>query len=209
MHAGTSRGHAPHQGDGIILKWTLLAVIAFLFFAASAQAHRPRTCSKLEPRAELRCAKVQLHAARWHLRTHRLGRHSRGYWVWRERVAFRWVSQAVARIELPATNDWQTAVRTVQRSWPGTSAWMLSCSAHEGGHGPFVMNTQGSGAGGWLQYMQGTFDAHYSGALALARGEHRPVPPAGLGWTSPLAQAFAGGWGYRYQRSAWTGDPYC
>ena len=231
MHAGTSRGHAPHQGDGIILKWTLLAVIAFLFFAASAQAHRPRTCSKLEPRAELRCAKVQLHAARWHLRTHRLGRHSRGYWVWRERVAFRWVSQAVARIELPATNDWQTAVRIVQRTWPGTATFLLNCSAHEGGHGMWVWNGEqpylaggpptsyshgyrtppfgSSGAGGPMQYMLGTFDAHYSGALALARGEHRPVPPAGLGWTSPLAQAFAGGWGYRYQRSAWTGDPYC
>ena len=86
---------------------------------------------------------------------------------------------------------------------------MLSCSAHEGGHGPFVMNHQGSGAGGWMQYMVGTFDSHYGSALALARQEHRAVPPAGLGWTSPLAQAFAAGWGYSHNRSAWAGDPYC
>ena len=110
---------------------------------------------------------------------------------------------------LPMTNDWQTAVRIVQRSWPGTSSWLLSCSAAEGGHGGFVMNHQGSGAGGWLQYMQSTFDYHYSSALSLARHEHRALPPAGLGWTSPLAQAFAGGWGYSYQRAAWTGDPAC
>lgn len=114
-----------------------------------------------------------------------------------------------ARLRLPSTGDWQTAVRIVQRTWPGTYSWMLSCSKHEGGYGRFVMNTQGSGAGGWLQYMQGTFDSHYSKALSLARTEHRPVPPAGQGWTSPLAQAFAGGWGYFHNRSAWSGDPWC
>jgi len=101
-------------------------------------------------------------------------------------------------------------VRIVQRSWPGTAAWMLSCSAHEGGHGPFVMNYQGSGSGGWMQYLYGTWTSHYGSALALARLEHRPLPPARAAqWTEPLGQAFAAGWGYSHQRSAWTGDPWC
>ena len=101
-------------------------------------------------------------------------------------------------------------MRIVQRSWPGTAAWMLSCSAHEGGHGPFVMNYQGSGSGGWMQYLYGTWTSHYGSALALARLEHRPLPPARAAqWTEPLGQAFAAGWGYSHQRSAWTGDPWC
>jgi hypothetical protein len=108
------------------------------------------------------------------------------------------------------TNDWLTAVRIVQRTWPGTAAWEWSCSAHEGGHGPFVMNTQGSGSGGWLQYLQGTFYSHYSHAVALARQRHLPIPPASAGvWTNPLGQAFAGGWGYSFNRSAWAGDQWC
>ena len=123
----------------------------------------------------------------------------------------RWIREARARLaKLPVTRDWQTAVRIVQRTWPGTAAWMLSCSAHEGGHGSFVMNYQGSGAGGWMQYMESTWASHYSAALALARGEHRPVPSRWAGrWRNPVGQAFAAGWGYSHQRSAWTGDPYC
>lgn len=126
-------------------------------------------------------------------------------------MALRWVRQARQKLDrlLPLTNDWQTAVRVVQRTWPGTYAWLLSCSSAEGGHGQFVMNYQGSGAGGWLQYMESTFNYHYSAALELARREHKPLPPPGLGWTSPLAQAFAGGWGFHFNRSAWMGDPAC
>ncbi len=138
-------------------------------------------------------------------------RHSPGFWRWDAKVARREIRSAryLLSLHLRRTNDWQIAARIVQRSWPGTESWLLSCSAHEGGHGVFVMNTQGSGAGGWLQYMESTFNYHYSSALTLARQNHLPVPPAGLGWTSPLAQAFAGGWGYSHQRSAWSGDPYC
>ena len=40
--------------------------------------------------------------------------------------------------ELPMTNDWRTAVRLVQRIYPGTEGWMLSISDREGGWGPWV-----------------------------------------------------------------------
>ncbi len=190
----------------------LSAVLFALVFAAPVQAKRPPNCSKFSPRQELRCAHRQLRHARAELSAPIASPpHSKGYWAWRVKVSKRWIREAHRRLShvLPLTNDWETAVRIVQRSWPGTSSWLLSCSAHEGGHGPFVMNYQGSGAGGWLQYMESTFNYHYSSALALARQSRLPVPPAGLGWTSPLAQAFAGGWGYWHQRSAWSGDPWC
>lgn len=119
------------------------------------------------------------------------------------------------------TNDWATAVRIVQRVWPGTSAWLLSCSSGEGGHGPWVWNggapysspSHGSGAGGWMQFMESTFAGKIAGALAEARQRHLAVPPPQAlakktrgGWISPLGQAFAAGWSrFHHATGAW--DP--
>jgi hypothetical protein len=107
------------------------------------------------------------------------------------------------------TNDWQTAVRIVQRDWPGSGSWLLACSSSEGGWGLWKSNTQGSGAGGWMQYMEGTFYGDLAGALALARQEHLPAPPRSADrWSSALGQAFAAGWAYFHSRSStkWTGS---
>lgn len=124
-------------------------------------------------------------------------------WAKRHRQA----RKTFLRHRLPWTGDWVNAVRIVQRVWPGTSAWLLSCSSGEGGHGPFVMNYQGSGAGGWMQYMEGTFNSHISAALYEARTRHLAVPPANArGWTDPLGQAFAAGWArWHHATGAW--DP--
>jgi hypothetical protein len=133
---------------------------------------------------------------------------------------------------LPSTGDWMTAVRIAQRTWPGTSAWMLSCSGAEGAHGVWVWNGGlpysaggapprygdgyrtppygSSGAGGWMQYMKGTWQGQFDGAIRLAHSEHLPMPDRrDWSWTSPIGQAFAAGYGYSYARSAWTGDPAC
>ena len=141
-------------------------------------------------------------------------------WYSRQKAARRYYVKRY----LPQTNDWQTAVRIVQRTWPGTSSFLLNCSAAEGSHGGWIWNGSapygqphyGSDAGGWMQYFRSTFDSHYTSALALARQEHLPVPPpgsdksrAGVWRESPLAQAFAAGWGYHFNHSAWTGDPSC
>ena len=45
------------------------------------------------------------------------------------------VAEKRLKWELPLTNDWQTAVRIVQRIYPGTDGWMLSISRREGGYG--------------------------------------------------------------------------
>ena len=94
---------------------------------------------------------------------------------------------------IPETNDWLTAVRLVQRIYPGTSDWMIFISHREGGHGGFVMNHQGSGAGGWMQFMSSTYWAYSNDAFENARGRGFIVPDVN-DWTHPLGQALTAGY---------------
>ncbi len=93
---------------------------------------------------------------------------------------------------LPATNDWRTSVRLAQRIYPGTDDWLLFISDREGGWGPFVMNHQGSGAGGWLQFLSGTFYAYVDDARADVKRRGFVVPANVWTWTHPLGQALTG-----------------
>jgi hypothetical protein len=106
------------------------------------------------------------------------------------------------------TNDWTTSVRLAQKPFPGTASWLLSCSASEGGHGRFVMNHQGSGAGGWMQFMSGTFYAYVDRALAETRKKGYRVSSKHRSWYSPLGQALTAGY-MRYHgldRPHWWGS---
>jgi hypothetical protein len=97
-----------------------------------------------------------------------------------------------ARYTLPYTNDWRTSVNLAQRIYPGTSSWLLYISDREGGWGPFVMNHQGSGAGGWLQFMASTFYAYVDDARADTARRGFKVPSSVWTWTHPLGQALTG-----------------
>jgi hypothetical protein len=160
--------------------------------------------------------------------------------------ALRWVNRlwvhrqaharhALAAHRLPYTGDWATAVRIVQRVWPGTADWLLSCSGGEGSHGGWVWNgglpyTAGgpptsysggyrtapagsSGAGGWMQFMLSTFTGSFRAAISEARARHLPVPVrAAWSWVSPLGQAFAAGRArFHHATGAWDPgiDPAC
>jgi len=120
--------------------------------------------------------------------------------------------------ELPLPNDWATAVRVIQRVFPGTESWLMSCSGAEGGHGRFVIYGGGSyypGAehaqtfhgdmvGGPMQYMWGTFRGHYRHGLDSLRSRgfqvDLPSPDDVRAWLHPLAQAIAAGW------ARWSGN---
>lgn len=94
---------------------------------------------------------------------------------------------------LPYSADWVTAVRIVQRVYPGTESWLLSCSSGEGGHGGFVMNHQGSGASGWLQFMSDTFYGHAPAAFSHVRSLGFILPESlSISIESPMAQAITG-----------------
>lgn len=90
---------------------------------------------------------------------------------------------------IPLVATWQEAVRAAQRVFPGTDGWLLACSGGEGGHGGFVMNHQGSGAGGWMQFVYSTYAANADDAFAAARGKGFRVDPRANDWRHPLGQA--------------------
>lgn len=94
--------------------------------------------------------------------------------------------------EIPATNDWLTSVRLAQRVYPGTDDWLIFISRREGGWGPFVMNHQGSGAGGWLQFMASTFYAYSDDARSDVARRGFKVPSNVWDWHHPLGQALTG-----------------
>ena len=120
-----------------------------------------------------------------------------GYRVW---VSKKWVKlakdcqTALNERSIPATNDWLTAVKLVQRIYPGTSDWLLFISHREGGWGGFVMNHQGSGAGGQMQFLASTYYAYSNAAFADARSRGFILPSVENSWYRPLGQAITAGY---------------
>lgn len=107
----------------------------------------------------------------------------------------------------PGARAWERAVRIVQRAYPGTAGWLLSCSDSEGGWGRWVPNSQGSGVGGWLQFMPSTFTRMFYASLADVTARGFIVPPQAHSWYSPLGQALAGAWGVTNgRRHEWAGS---
>lgn len=104
---------------------------------------------------------------------------------------------------------WSKAVKEVQKVFPGTENWLLSCSGAEGGHGRWVSYGGGSYypgfeykyvVGGWMQFKWPTFKGMFRHALDHARAQGFKVPPHlhdpgdVRAWLSALAQAMAAGW---------------
>lgn len=122
---------------------------------------------------------------------------SLGYRMW---AAQKWIKVAKAcqatlhQRTIPTTNDWRTAVALAQRVYPGTADWLLYISRREGGHGGFVMNHQGSGAGGWMQFMASTYYAHDQDAYADVARRGFIVDQSTNAWTHPLGQAIVAGY---------------
>jgi hypothetical protein len=113
---------------------------------------------------------------------------------------------------------WHKAVEQAQRPYPGTAAWLLSCSASEGGHGRWVRYGGGSyypgyehtdGVGGHLQFRPSTFKGFYRRAVEDVESRGFIVPNLGTwldAWQSALGQALAGAWGVTHgMRSHWAG----
>lgn len=98
-------------------------------------------------------------------------------------------------LERRALASWPAAVWYVGRFFGADQRrWLWSCSAprSEGGHGRWVRNTSGSGAGGWLQFMPGTFYGVIDRAIVEGRRRGMRVPAVARSWYSPLGQALAG-----------------
>lgn len=107
----------------------------------------------------------------------------------------------------PGYSGWQRAVDEVQRAYPQTKGWLLSCSASEGGWGRWVRHGGGpyypglerhDVSGGWAQFKPGTFAGFYRRAVDDVRSRGFRVKRLEAlpdGWLSPLSQALAAAWG--------------
>lgn len=96
-------------------------------------------------------------------------------------------------VKTPAT--WTRSVELVRRFYgDGSAGWLYSCASSEGGSHGWIPNAHGSGAGGWLQFMPGTFASVIDDGIRDAR--RRGMRPAWgrsvRSWYSPLGQALAG-----------------
>jgi hypothetical protein len=107
----------------------------------------------------------------------------------------------------PGNQAWTKAVYEVQKVFPGTSGWLLSCSAAEGGHGRWVGYSgvsystwlrDSDTVGGPLQFRFSTFTGMFRRGAEYAVDKGFIVPAhlddMTTAWRSALGQAIAGGW---------------
>lgn len=180
------------------------AQIAVSFYRGRFVHHQlQRGASVPKWRKPRNCADAQYLAYVWAKRAHK-SKQQTGLWREAQR-AKRELHDFEVR---PGNNAWRKAVREVQKVFPGTESWLLSCSGAEGGHGRWV--TYGGGSdwqwamdnyvvGGWMQFKYPTFAGMFRHAVAhlSARGYLIPVhlkAGGGTAWRSALAQALAAGW---------------
>lgn len=89
--------------------------------------------------------------------------------------------------------------------FPGTSGWLLSCSAAEGGHGRWVGYSgvaystwlrDSDTVGGPMQFRFSTFKGMYRRGVDYVVGKGFRVPRMDetTAWRSALGQALAAGW---------------
>lgn len=93
---------------------------------------------------------------------------------------------------LPSTDNWVAAMRTAQKPFPGTYGWLEFISNRECRAcytAGFTMNYRGSGAGGWMQFMSGTFYGYSDEAAAWLGRRGYLFDPAVFDWHNPLGQA--------------------
>lgn len=148
----------------------------------------------LQPRG---CAHTLWLAKEWKVRAFRA---RQSYYRWLE-------SEYVLKDTLfgDGNHAWLKAVREVQRPFPGTEGWLLSCSDAEGGHGrwvgysgvPYSIWLRNSDTvGGPMQFRYSTFTGMYHHGLdhLRARGYRSPRMDMTTAWRSALGQAIAAGW---------------
>lgn len=112
-----------------------------------------------------------------------------------------------------ANADWPSAAKFADRIFPGTYGWVWSCSGSEGGHGIWVWNggapynspSHGSGAGGWMQFLDSTFWNNVDAAFTAARERGFNLPASTKSYTSALGQAVTAAY---MDMRGWSGQWY-
>lgn len=112
-----------------------------------------------------------------------------GTWVaklWRKRA---WELRDLSRSYERANSDFNRASIIANQIFPTISTERLWNRADaEGGHGLWVWNRYGSGAGGWFQFMEGTYYGRSYEAFSVAHAKGFPVPSRYNSFYSMLGQ---------------------
>lgn len=118
-------------------------------------------------------------------------------------------------VHTDGSGAWFKAIDQAQKPYPGTEAWLKSCSASEGGWGRWVPNSDGAPPGGWMQMYYSTWYSMFygwygnEGALAYLERRGYYVPRSAHSWYSTLGQALSSAHGYKFgRRGEWHG-PGC
>lgn len=141
------------------------------------------------------------------------------------RVTEEWVERFVLNdFPFGEADPWPAAVEEVQRLFPGTEAWLLSCADAEGWEAgrtswigfsgvPYSEHLRDSDTvGGPLQFRFSTFKGMWRHAVEFAHERGYRVPRGLLGdslaaktraWRSALGQAMAGGWARYTDNDDW------
>lgn len=122
---------------------------------------------------------------------------------------------AQARSKRIYTGDFITATKIVGKYYgSNVQRWLVSCSSGEGGHGRFVWFGHHTYAiyghntpGGWVQFMESTFDSNVSWAFKDAARRGLRVHSKARSYYEPLGQAIVAGAMYHYHGNpgTWTG----
>lgn len=105
--------------------------------------------------------------------------------------------------------DFEVSVRILSRRLGVSSlaGWVLSCADSEGGRGKWVPNRNGSGAGGWMQFLSGTYYSNSPAAWRFAASRRVFVPRRYDSWYSPIGQALTALWMFHNEGSGqWYGS---
>lgn len=117
--------------------------------------------------------------------------------------------RAEARRLAAANRDLHLALKLASKHYGVSYSWLHAC-AHSEGHidgrrpgykekDPFIMNHQGSGAGGWMQWMESSFNA-YPQARTMLPYQYRQ-------WKDRLGQAYTAAYVFKQEGSRqWTGS---
>lgn len=124
-------------------------------------------------------------------------------------------NSATYRSKRVYTHDFITATVIVGRYYgSNVKYWLQNCSSSEGGHGGFVWYGHyyypiygvNNTPGGWMQFMQSTFNSNARWAFRNARHRGLRIHPRARSYFEPLGQAVVAAAMYYYHGSgSWTG----
>lgn len=126
--------------------------------------------------------------------------------VWRNRTRALALYWNTTGTYINADRDFDRALLLASHIHKVSYSWLHSCASSEGGFREWIPNHTGSKAGGWMQFMSGTFYSNVGTAFRIAKQRGYNIPSQYENWYSRLGQAVTAAYMFSIgQSSQWTG----